>query len=77
MSGPDLTIDEYLSALGACASAHIAVCTTEGLRAFLAQQFSEAGEPALAARVRRLGRAQMAHLREPVLGTQGPHRTGL
>ncbi len=77
MGEPDLTIDEYLTALGACAEAHIAVCTAEGLRAFLAQRLLEAGEPALAARVRRLDGTQMAHLREAVMGLQGPHRTDL
>ena len=67
---------EYLTALGTCASAHIAVCTAEGLRVFLAQRLLEAGEPALAARVRRLDGAQMEQLREGVLGSQGPHRAG-
>ena len=74
MAEPDLTLDEYLEALGACASAHIAVCTAEGLRAFLAQRLAEAGEPELAARVRRLDADQMEHLRAAVMGLQGPHR---
>jgi hypothetical protein len=74
MDEPDLTMDEYLEALGACASAHIAVCTAEGLRAFLAQRLAEAGEPELAARVRRLDADQMEHLRAAVMGLQGPHR---
>jgi hypothetical protein len=73
MGEPDLTIDEYLGAIGACASANISLCTAEALRSFLAQRLLAAGEAALAVRVRRLDGAQMEQLREAVMGLQGPH----